>query len=353
MSTMFSGSGGSSAGSVGQGAGGATAPTATEGGNKSATGTQPGGNSQATGTQSSGNSGETPFFKETIKVDGKDVEIAFKNKQELLAEIQKARASGKRFEESAKARKEAEALHTEAMKAKQEADELRAKYGDNTLQASIDAAIRSGDPERIKRAREVMENQLAGLIRRDMMDPKERALEQERTRREAAEKEVQDYRTKEEKAAHETQVNHFRQEFTTTIIGALETGQVPNTDWTSAIMANLMRHNMQKGFKLTPEALAEKTKNVIMGQVTGLLGKATGDQLISWFPDLIKKVRAADLARIKNRQPRQGTAQKPLEVAKPQGDQKPTKNGYMSPDEWREWTKRRALASQNGQPLPD
>lgn len=341
MSTMFSGAGGSTAGSVAPSAGAESTATNTEG--KPTT--------QSTSNQPTG--GETPFFKETIKIDGKDVDIAFKNKQELLAEIQKGRASGKRFEESAKARKEAEALHAEAMKAKQEADELRAKYGDNTLQAAIDQAIRSGDPERIRQAREVMENQLAGLIRRDMMDPKERALEQERHRREAAEKQIQDYRTKEEKAAHEAQVNHFRQEFTTTIIGALENGQVPNTDWTSAIMANLMRHNMQKGFKLTPEALAEKTKSVIMGQVTGLLGKATGDQLISWFPDLIKKVRAADLARIKNRQPRQGTAQKPLEVARPQGDQKPTKNGYMSPDEWREWTKRRAAAAAAGQPLPD
>jgi hypothetical protein len=341
---MFSGAGGSTAGSVSQGAGGATTPTATEGGN---TNQSTGNQQQATGSGSS----DSPFFKETIKVDGKDVEIAFKSKQELLAEIQKARASSKRFEEGAKARKEAEAIREEAYKAKQEADQLREKYGDNSLQAAIDSAIQSGDPQRIKRAREVMENQLAGLIRQDMMDPKERELEQERRLRQAREKELQDYKTKEEKAAHEQQVNHFRQEFTNTIIGALETGAVPNTDWTSAIMANLMRHNMQRGLKLTPEALVEKTKSVIMGQVNGLLAKTPGEQLIEWFPDLVKKVRAADLARIKGRQMQQ--PKKTLETPKPQETQTPPKNGYMSPDEWREWTKKRALAAQAGRPLPD
>lgn len=343
MSTMFSGAGGSSAGSVTQGAGAAPAATATDG--------KPV-NSQGTGKNSEG-TGDAPYFKETIKVDGKDVQVEFRNKQELIAEIQKAKGSGKRFEESARKSKEADALHAEAMKAKQEAEDIRAKYGDNTLLASIDAAIESGDLKRIERAREIMEQKLAALLRRDMMDPRDRALEEEKRRREAAENESKSYRDKEEKAAHEKEVNQFRQTFTNTIIESLESGQVPNTDWTSAIMANLMRHNMQKGYKLTPEALTEKTKSVIMGQVTGLIGKATGEQLISWFPDLIKKVRVADLARIKNRQVRQGSAQKPLEIARPQGDQKPTKNGYMSPDEWRDWTKRRAAASAAGQPIPD
>lgn len=349
MSTMFSGGGGSSAASVGQG----NAPANSSGnnpGNNASPSNQGGGDKAGGGGGQQG--GGTPFFKETIKVGGKDVEVSFGSKEELIAEIQKARASHEQFKGAAKQRAEAEALREEAHKARQEAEQLRAKYGDNHLQASIDAAIRSGDPNRIKAAREVMENQLADLIRRDMMDPKERALEEERAKREAAENQVKEYKTKEEQAAHQQKVEGFKQEFTNTIIKALETGECPNSEWTAGIMANLIRLNRQKGLKLTPEALAEKTKAVMINQVTGLFAKTTGEQLIQLFPDVVKKIRAADLARIKGRRPQQGGG-KPPEGPTHQEDKKPAGNGYMSPDQWREWTKKRAAAAQAGRPLPD
>lgn len=357
MSTMFSGAGGSSAASVGSGA--AAGGGSTTGGSP-ATGTPnaaQGGEAQGrpdTGTGAAQGGAEQPFFREKIKVDGKEEEISFKDRQSLVTELQRARAANKRFEEGARARKEAEAIRANAEKAMREADELRQRYGDNTLMAAIDSAIESGDPERIKKARSVMEEKLAGLIRMDMMDPRERAIAERERALQNREKTIKDAEAQRAQEAEAKQVAGFRQEFTQTIISALESEQVPNTDWTAAIMANLMRHNMQKGHKLTPEALAGKTRQVIMNQVNGLLTKSSGEQLIEWFPDLVKKIRQADLTRIRQRRPGHNPASgKVLETTKPdQGNPQP-QNRYMSPDQWREWTKKRALAAQNGQPMPD
>lgn len=352
MSTMFSGAGASTAASVGSGA---AAPAAATGTQTPPQGTQPAAvtapeqtrNADGTQTAPTGD----PFLREKLKVDGKEVEVVFQTKEELLAEVQKARGANRRFEESAKLRREAETVRAQAMKAQAEADELREKYGDNTLQAGIDAAIASGDPKRIQAARQVMEEKLAALIRRDMMDPKERELTEREERIRAKEQEHEQLAKTQEQKDLDAKTDGFRKEFTETIIGALESGQVPNTDWSAAIMANLMRHNMKKGLKLNPEVLAGKTKAVIMGQVTGLLGKATGEQLIDWFPDLVKKVRTADLARIRSRQPNQ--PRKTVETLRP-NDSNPTPNNrYMSPDQWREWTKKRAADSAAGRPLTD
>lgn len=348
MSTMFSGGGSSSAASVGADAA-AAAPSTANPAAKSAPVTPAPGAQGAAPAQ-----GGDPFFKETVTIDGKPVEVSYATREEMVADIRKARAADRRFQTAAQEKKEAADLRAQAIKAQQEADAIRAKYGDDALSASLDAAIESGDPERIKKARATMEQRLASLIRQDMMDPTERELANERRLRQQAEGKLQTQAQKEAQAAQEAETSQWREQFSTTIIGALETGQVPNTDWTASIMAKLMSINMKKGYKLNPEQLAGKTKAVIMNQVTGLLSTANGDQIIEMFPDLVKKVRAADLKRLRSKQPNL-PGKKILETKAPtppapDGD---TQNGYMTTDQWRDWTKRRAAAAQAGLPLPE
>lgn len=295
MSTMFSGTGTSSAAAVG-----ADAASAAPG---AAASSKPTTAVPAQGAAAEGQPAGEPFFKETVKIDGKDVEVSYGTREELVAEIRKSRAADRRFETAAQERKAAEGIKAAAEKAHQEAEKIRAKYGEDSLSASLDAAIESGDPEKIKKARFFMEQRLAQLIRQDMMDPHERELLQERKLREQAEGKLKSREEQEAAQALEKETGQWREEFTKTIIGALETGSVPNTDWTASIMAKLMAINMKKGYKLSPEQLAGKTKTVIMNQVTGLVSTASGEQLIEWFPDIVKKVRAADLKRLRSKQP--------------------------------------------------
>lgn len=345
MSTMFSGSGTSAAAAVGSEAAPAQAKAPANAG-------QPIEGNQQGQQGAKGGESQSPFLKETVKIDGKDVELVFQSKEELLAEIRKAKAADKRFEEAAAIRKQAAKEAEEVKKARREAEEIRQKYGEDTLSAALDAAIESGDPEKVQKARDFMEEKLAGFIRRDMMDPRERELEAERKRANALQKKLDEQQRAREEQEMGVRTDSARKELTQTIISALETQKVPNTDWTASIMARLMKVNMEKGVKLSPEQLAEKSRGVIVNQVGGLLANATGEQIIELFPDIVKKVRAADLKRLKDRQPKV-PGQKPLEVKKPVVDPKASGGSYLTPDQWKEKVRQRALASQNGQPVPE
>lgn len=248
-----------------------------------------------------------------LKVDGEEIEeeIDLGNEEQLIKELQLARAAKKRM--------------AEAQEAKRKAYEVM---------QSIDQ-----DPANlIKRlgpkGYEIAEQLLLEKMQEDMLTPEQKQLKQ--MERELAKYKELEKQQKEEAERAQAQAQEAKQaeHYQKVIIDALEKSGLPKTPDSAKRMAFLLHKNLELGIELDAVDLALEAKKEYQESIRNLSKNATAEQLVQLLdPEIIKKLRKYDTDQLKSKQkfpgtktPSQSHAIQPASKAR----------GYQTLEEWQE-----------------
>jgi hypothetical protein len=272
---------------------------------------------QPVSEQSSPESNQKPQNQETkaaqelrkfkLKVDGREEEL---DEEAVIRYASKGKAADKRFEEAAQMRREAEQFVSMLKK-----DPIKVL----------------SDPKIGHDFRMLAEEYLAKQLEQELMSPEQRkAREMETKLREYEERERVE---SEQKRQSEMQQLEARaaEDYSKKITSALEMGGVPKTARTVKRMAELMHKNLAHGFDLEPAHLAEMVREDYLNEIKELFGASDGDTLLKLLgDDNSKKIRQADLNRLKTQKPVYSSGQSKPALAPSQTNRK------MGTLEWRE-----------------
>lgn len=257
--------------------------------------------------------------KHKLKVNGKEMEL---EEPEVLRRAQLAEAAEQKFQEAAKARREA-AQVLEMLK--QNPLAVLTKLGINT--------------------REFSEKYLAGELQKEMLTPEQREL-----------MELRDFRSQQEKAQQEAQrvaqeqaqqrefaalQERAAKEYDTKITEVLTQTNLPKTPETVKRVAGLLKNALEKGYELDVPTAVDMVKQGYMGDVQSLLAGLKGEHLVKMLGDsLLKEIRQYDLARIKAKlNPQQDPA---APAAAPVARERSEPSKYMNQDQWIEQLRKKA-----------
>jgi hypothetical protein len=212
-----------------------------------------------------------------VKIDGVETEVDLRT---LTSEYQKGKGSEKRFQEAQRMRAQAEQFIS-------------------ALQTNpIDVLT---NPNLGIDFRKVAEDYLYAQIQSEMMSPEERAQKEQVS-------ELERYRAQEQQRVEqqrEQRANQMRDkyanEYTEKFTSALQETGLPKTNWTVSRMANYMQQALQSGIDADVKDIAALVKEDYMTEQKELFSNLDGDKLIETFgEDMAKKIRQADLAKLKS-----------------------------------------------------
>jgi hypothetical protein len=198
---------------------------------------------------------------------------------------------------------------------------------------------------------ELATNFLGDKIRRDMMDPVERELEELRQYKKSQEETRQQQQQRQAKEAEEREFTQMRQqaaqEYDRKISEVLSKSQLPKTEYSVKRVAELLYTAGQKGYDLDVNTAVDMVKERYMSDIQALFGSLEGDGLLGLLGgDLAKKIRKHDIEKLKSKlnpmaqqpaaQIEQALGQKPAESRSKPSQEK------LSPDEWREMIRKKA-----------
>lgn len=209
-----------------------------------------------------------------LKIEGQELELP---ESEVISLAQQGKQAGKKFQEAAQMRKEAEAL---AQLLKSNPKEALSKFGIDVRKFSEDTLV-----EMLQREAETPEQRKA----RENEEKLSRYEKEEKARLEA-EREAQ------LKALEEKHLKNYNDMF----IQALESSGLPKTPYTVKRMAELQLLNVKKGFDLDPAQLAKIVREDYIAEQKALFGSADGNTLMEILgPDIVKKLSKAQIAKLK------------------------------------------------------
>lgn len=228
----------------------------------------------------------------TITVDGEKLEVTL---DELLKSAQTARASGKRFQEAASLRKEAE-------RAREEAKMLE----EALLRNPLEAMRKKGIPD--EHIFKHYEDVLYQKYQFDALSDEEKAArrkeaERERQLQEYQEqlKELEALKKEKEEQAFREQVAAQEAELTEQFMAALDSQQIPQSPEAIQWMANYMAASIEAGEEVDlPTAAAYYKKNTstsLKDQLAGL----SEDQILELIGEKkLNKLRSKEIQKVKN-----------------------------------------------------
>ena len=212
------------------------------------------------------------LYKVMINGDEKEVDM-----ETLIRDYQTGRAAQERFRE--------------ASDIKRKADTSLSNMKDNPWQALQELGLNP-----LELSTSFLENHL----KMEEMSEDERAEEHAKTefqkQKEAFEKERAEY--EEEKLAKaQDQEEKF---YSNQIQKAIDDYNLPQSPRTTQRMAQLMLNNIESGFELPIEHIAEIVKEDYISEMKDIFGGASGDQILSLLGgDLSDKIRKTDIAKLK------------------------------------------------------
>jgi hypothetical protein len=221
-----------------------------------------------------------------IKVLDQEEELSLDD-NEVKTYIQKAKGADKKFEEAAKVRKEAQA---ELEQAKLYKERLKKETAKVLKELEINP-------------REFSEKFLAEELEREMMDPKDRELQEARAERDRLKAEAEERETK-AKEAEETEkmtkrVAQMKDSIAAKIGAVLKDSPLPSTERTVAKIAFYMQHCAKNEIPFTAESLRDQVMEDYKSDFTHLFAKAEPEQIAKLFgEEVIKKIRAWDNSRV-------------------------------------------------------
>lgn len=233
-------------------------------------------------------SGGVPDTFELV-IDGKPEKMTRQQFEHELARVRKSTAAERRF--------------AEAHRTKQEAEALRQRMKDKPWEAMAELGL---DPEQLA------EQRMLERIQREQMSPEQRALAEERQKREELESRLREREQQEQEvqvaeAARQYQANFLRraEEALTKAGFALKDAQPGDKRvlWAVRSMAKLQQDALASGAE---EPTAEELAAAVLGDadetVAGRLGALDGDPLLDYLearnPGLSKRVAVAFARRL-------------------------------------------------------
>lgn len=304
-----------------------------------------------------------PKVKKKFIVDKKEVELELDD-AETDKYIQKALAADKRFGEARKREQELETIAHQVHQKRQELEQFMAALDDDSQAQEI--LLKKMGPERF---RQLAESYLAPVVQDEILrerNPLEYELKKTQRELEQERKEKNARIEQEKKQKYESEVNELKtktaQEYEGMIVKAIESGFIPKNERSITHFADYMRKLVERGQDVTEESVnhiartvkedkiddikwlvsgfSQMAKQAIEAKDDGKLIKI-GDELTQMFgEDMVNLIRRSDLAKIRAGQP--NIPKQILDT--PRVDPKKGQQAKpMSPDEWRDEVRNRAL----------
>lgn len=245
--------------------------------------------------------------KYKIMVDGLEEEVDL---PELKKRAQKASSADKKWQESAKIRRQSEDL-------------IRLLKSDPLRVLS--------HPSLGHDVRKIAEDFLFQRIQEDAMTPEQKESADAKRKVKEYEEMIQAQKSEEEKKRADALRARYEDSYSRDIIETLKTSGLPQTPSTVKRMAYYMHQALIKGYELKAGDVVDLVKTDYETEIKELFGPLDAERLISLLgEDTAKKIRLADLSKLK----RPGQTIKANEQApSPEGTQK--KKG-ITLEEWRE-----------------
>lgn len=253
----------------------------------------------------------------TITVDGEQIQVTL---DELLKNVQTAKASNKRFQEAALTRKQAE-------EAQQKAQALREELLRNPLQAMLKEGVDE------KSIRKHYEDVLYQMYQYDQLSDEEKAARQKEAeqRREFEKmqeqlKELEQLKKEKEEAAFQQQVAAEEERITQEFLAAFEQHNVPNTPEAVQWMANYMAAALEAGEDVDLGTAAALYKQNSSQSLQSFIQSLSEDQLLEYIGEKkLNKLRSNEIQKVKTGK-KKAAPSKPLVEQIVQGDGKDVTN---------------------------
>lgn len=228
--------------------------------------------------------------KMKLKVNGKDVEL---DEPEVIRRAQLASAADEKFREAAQTRRQME--------------EFMAELQSNPLAVLT-------HPELGINFRELAETYLAGEFQRELMDPKDRELQDLRSFKEKQEAQLQEAELMKQQQAQQAHMQQLQQkaarEYDQQITDVLRQSNLPKTPGTIKRVAEVMYNALEKGYEIDVNTAVDMVRESYSTDLQSLVGGMEGEGLVKFFgEELLKKIRKHDLAQLKARSQPQPAAE--------------------------------------------
>lgn len=251
-----------------------------------------------------------------LKINGREEEV---DEQTLVRKAQLASAADEKFREAAEMRKSAEQFF-------------------ETLKTNPKAILMNPEFQQMIGFREIAEEYLGGELKRELMDPVQRELEDlrdfKRKQEEALKSQEQERLTKAQQQELQQLQQRAMQEYDTKITEALQTSSIAKTPEAVSRVVGLMEKALTNGYDLDPATAVAMVQDQYRTDLQAMAGTLDGEQLVKFFgDDIIKKLRKYDLTRIKQQlEPAPVAAPAPAPAARE--PKQPSQNPGLRPNEW-------------------
>lgn len=226
-----------------------------------------------------------------LKVDGEEIEdeIDLANEQEIVKRLQLAKAAQKRMQEAAQYRKQIE-------ESEQEISEFLEQLKQNPL-----AVLKH--PELGLDLRQVVESFLEEEVERSKMTPEQIELEEAKAKLRALEEEKEALETQRREEYMERLRVEKAAEIEKELIEALDTGDLPQSDYIMNKMVDLASIAYDNGIEISMKELLPIVRDSYLRDARQIFGKLP-DELIEDIvsKDRIRNIRNKQLQALKNQQ---------------------------------------------------
>lgn len=259
--------------------------------------------------------------KMKLKVNGRDVEM---DESEVIRRAQLAESAQQRYQEAAQMKKQAEQFF-------------------QTLLEDPRSVLMHPEIAQKLNFRELAEEYLSTELKKELMDPVERELEELREFKRKQEEEVQNRQKQEQETVKQRQMREMQQraaqELDVKITETLKQSNLPKTAYTVKRVAEVLLNAQKNGFDLDIPTAVDMVRDGYNTDLREMIGNLQPDMIVKMFgDDLVKKLRKHDLAQLKAKlkpqeaAPAEGVAQ-PTPTPRQKQDAEPK---YMKQDEWKE-----------------
>ena len=243
--------------------------------------------------------------KYKVKVDGQEQEVL---EQDLIAGYQTRQASDKAFREAAQLRKQSE--------------EFVRLLKEDPIKVLTNPKIGHD-------VRKLAEEYLISQMEEEMLDPKDRELRDAKAQLKAIEEEKNAQKAQEEELRAQELRTKYSQNYQKSIITALNTSGLPQTEETVKKMAYYMHQGLKRGMELEAIDVVDLVKDDYVKAQKSLYSGLDGDALVAILgDDIASKIRKHDIAKLKNPKQSVSTSQNSNTSKPSQSTKKMTKEDW-------------------------
>lgn len=209
-----------------------------------------------------------------------------------------------------------------------------------TLKTNPKAILMNPEFQQLIGFREIAEEYLGGELKRELMDPVQRELEDLRNfkkkQEDGVKEQEQDRLTRTQQTELQQLQQRAMQEYDVQITESLKSSSIAKTPEAVRRVVGLMEKALTNGYDLDPATAVAMVQDQYRSDLQAMAGTLDGEQLVKFFgDDIIKKLRKFDLTRIKQQlQPAPESA--PQQFSAPREPKQPSQNQGLRPNEWLE-----------------